>query len=139
VLWPHAPSLGVYHCPDDHSLASDGHTPRFRSYSLLNYLGADPNIDNQYTSRAKQKGSQLKQPSTVIAFVCEDENSINDGIFLVDPPPSAAWRDMPGSRHSQGCTFSFADGHVEYWKWKVGEPPYSDEDFARVQAALPEP
>ncbi len=29
------------------------------------------------------------------------------------------WWDMPANRHNQGSTFSFADGHVERWKWKV--------------------
>jgi prepilin-type N-terminal cleavage/methylation domain-containing protein/prepilin-type processing-associated H-X9-DG protein len=138
VQWRYNPSLGVYHCPSDKSLASDGMTPRFRSYSLLNYLGADPESVSPDASRDKQKGSQLKKASTVLAFVCEDEDSINDGIFLVEPAPSTQWRDLPATRHSQGCTFSFADGHVEYWKWKSGD--LSDPgDLARVQAALPEP
>jgi prepilin-type processing-associated H-X9-DG protein len=30
-----------------------------------------------------------------------------------------AWWDVPANRHNQGCDFSFADGHVERWKWKV--------------------
>jgi prepilin-type processing-associated H-X9-DG protein len=29
------------------------------------------------------------------------------------------WWDVPANRHNQGCSFSFADGHVEHWKWKV--------------------
>jgi prepilin-type processing-associated H-X9-DG protein len=29
------------------------------------------------------------------------------------------WWDVPANRHNQGCNFSFADGHVERWKWKV--------------------
>ncbi|HWY77122.1 MAG TPA: prepilin-type N-terminal cleavage/methylation domain-containing protein, partial [Verrucomicrobiae bacterium] len=32
--WPYNPSLGVYHCPADRSVARDGSTVRFRSYSL---------------------------------------------------------------------------------------------------------
>jgi len=42
-------------------------------------------------------------------------------------------------RHSRGSVFSFADGHVEYWKWKFDRQPNEVEDLARVQAALPEP
>jgi prepilin-type N-terminal cleavage/methylation domain-containing protein/prepilin-type processing-associated H-X9-DG protein len=140
VLWPLNPSLGIYRCPTDKSLASDGVTPRLRSYSLLNYLGGDPNGPDVYASRIKLKGSQLKQTSTVIAFACEDAGSINDGIFLVDPPPPTdGWRDLPSSRHAAGCTFSFTDGHVEFWKWKSGGIPNDSEDLARVQADLPEP
>jgi prepilin-type processing-associated H-X9-DG protein len=139
VLWPLNPSLGIYHCPTDRSLANDNQTTRLRSYSLLNYLGGDTNGPDIYISRIKQRGNQLKQTSTVIAFACEDSDSINDGIFLVDPPPAGNWRDLPGARHSAGCVFSFADGHVDYWKWKSGGLPNDTEDLARVQAALPEP
>jgi len=28
------------------------------------------------------------------------------------------WWDPPPIRHDDGTTFSFADGHTEYWKWK---------------------
>src|ERR1017187_4253818 len=87
--------------------------------------------------REKQNGIQLKKTSTVLAFACEDAGSINDGIFLVEPAPGT-WRDSPATQHSRGGTFSFADGHVEYWKWKSDD--LSDPaDLARVQAALPEP
>jgi prepilin-type N-terminal cleavage/methylation domain-containing protein/prepilin-type processing-associated H-X9-DG protein len=138
VQWRYNASLGNYHCPADKSLADDGTTTRFRSYSLLNYLGGDPQFISPDASRDKQKGSQLKNTSTVLAFACEDESSINDGIFLVEPAPSTQWRDSPATRHSRGGTFSFADGHVEYWKWRSND--LSDPaDLARVQAVLPEP
>jgi prepilin-type N-terminal cleavage/methylation domain-containing protein/prepilin-type processing-associated H-X9-DG protein len=139
VQWRYNSSLGIYHCPVDKSLAGDGKTPRFRSYSLLNYLGANPDAVSPDASRNKQTGSQLKNPVAVLAFACENEDSINDGIFLVEPAPGGQWRDLPASRHSQGCTFSFADGHVEYWKWKSNDLADDLDDLARVQAALPEP
>jgi prepilin-type N-terminal cleavage/methylation domain-containing protein len=137
VQWPCNPSLGVYHCPADLSVAADHTTLRFRSYSLLNYLGASQDTSPEPT-RYKQRGSQLIQSSSVLAFVCEDADSINDGIFFVYPPPASEWLDYPGYRHSLGDTFSFVDGHVEYWKWKSGQPN-DTEDLARVQAALPPP
>ena len=139
VQWPCNSSLGIYRCPSDRSLANDNATRRFRSYSLLNYLGADPNFPSPDYGRNRQKGGQLKNHSTVLAFVCEDDGSINDGIFLVEPAPSAQWRDMPATRHSQGCNFSFADGHMEHWKWKSNDLLNDAPDLARVQAALPEP
>ncbi len=138
VDWSYHPALGIYHCPEDHSLASDNSTLRFRSYSLLNYLGADPN-DPGSNSRSKQRGSQLKHPGAVLAFGCEDSDSINDGILFIYPPPGNEWKDVPASRHSRGGVFSFADGHVEYWKWKSAREPNEQEDLARVQTALPEP
>ena len=52
---------------------------------------------------------------------------------------------MPSDRHSQGGNLSFADGHVEHWKWAV--PKTADElglpveaaelpDFHRIQNAM---
>lgn len=139
VQWRYNAALAVYHCPADKSKTANGLTDRLRSYSLLNYLGADPTDTGPTASRNKQHGSQLKQTSNVIAFGCEDADSINDGILFVSPSPANQWKDLPSSRHANGGTFSFADGHVEYWKWKSGGQPDEDQDLARVQAALPEP
>jgi len=138
VQWSYNPSPGIYHCPADRSLCNDHQTPRLRSYSLLNYLGSASDETSLYFSRTKHKGSQLRNTSTLLAFACEDADTINDGIFLVDPPSSPFWRDLPSARHSGGGTFSFTDGHVEYWKWHT-TPPDETNDLARVQSALPEP
>jgi len=138
VQWQYNPSLPIYHCPLDTSLAKDHTTLRVRSYSLLNYLGAGA-IDFGVTAPYnKHRGNELKKPSAVMAFICEDADSINDGIFFVYPAPATEWKDYPGSRHAQGTTLSFADGHGEYWKWKSAQPN-DTEDLARVQAAIPEP
>jgi len=138
VQWPFNPSLGIYHCPADRSLCVSNQTPRLRSYSLLNYLGPPADDTSIYSSRSKHKGTQLRNAATTMAFTCEDADSINDGIFLVDPAPSPAWHDLPAARHSRGDTFSFTDGHVEYWKWHA-DPADERDDLARAQAALPEP
>ena len=138
VQWPFNPSIGVYHCPTDRSLCTSNTVPRLRSYSLLNYLGSKSDDASLYFSRTKHKGSQLRNSAAILAFACEDADSINDGIFLVDPAPASSWRDQPAARHSRGGTFSFTDGHVEYWKWHA-DPADEQDDLARVQAARPEP
>jgi prepilin-type processing-associated H-X9-DG protein len=30
---------------------------------------------------------------------------------------SETWISLPADRHEQGCNLSFADGHIEYWRW----------------------
>lgn len=146
VQWQYNPSLGIYHCPSDHALVDDNSAPRLRSYALINYLGGTPSnslslVQTEssaplFAGMNKQKLVQLKNTSSVLAFACEGEG-INDGILVILPQPDG-WMDYPGSRHSKGCPLSFADGHVEYWKWK-SEPQNDADDLARVQAALPEP
>ena len=38
--------------------------------------------------------------------------------FKVNSHPDRWW-DPPANRHSQGGNLSFADGHVERWKWEA--------------------
>ena len=72
-----------------------------------------------YTFGSYCKGSRVRDPAQKIVFVDENENSVGDGCFGLYPSGSAAnqWWNMAGSRHDKGCTFSFYDGHVEYYKW----------------------
>ncbi len=49
-------------------------------------------------------------------------------VFLDESPPTPGswgisctvegWNDPPPKLHNKGTTFSFADGHSEFWKWK---------------------
>jgi prepilin-type processing-associated H-X9-DG protein len=57
-------------------------------------------------------------------FIDVHQDEIVDTQFGIpvdaDPPwYQGCWWDVPANRHSQGCNFSFADGHAERWKWKV--------------------
>lgn len=71
------------------------------------------------------KESQVRHPATKIVFVDESENFVGDGCFGLNPagsyPAVNSWWNIPGARHNKGCTFSFFDGHVEYYKWHGGK------------------
>jgi prepilin-type processing-associated H-X9-DG protein len=52
---------------------------------------------------------------------------------------------MPSDRHNRGANLSFADGHVEHWKWKVPKtalywiqavPTAEQPDYDRVRNAM---
>jgi prepilin-type N-terminal cleavage/methylation domain-containing protein len=151
VQWPYHPSLGVYHCPADPAKANGGIVQRVRSYSLGGFLGANDN--GPYSRWNKQKGGQLARSAQLFAFVCENENCIDDGLFAFYPPgrpESSQWLNLPSSRHSKGGCFSFTDGHAEYWKWSPnaamiykGRPqsamPGELADLRRVQSGVPDP
>ena len=77
------------------------------------------------------------------------EDGIADSLFGIPWPGSHMpdeWWDLPANRHNQGCNFSFADGHVEHWKWAVPkiftdvpQPVVGEgeiKDFRRVQARV---
>ncbi|MEC8720296.1 MAG: hypothetical protein VXX94_09705, partial [Verrucomicrobiota bacterium] len=63
-------------------------------------------------------------PSNTFVFLDEREDSINDGMFVVDmggfPGDGTAYRivDIPASYHNGSGGFSFADGNSETKKWQ---------------------
>jgi prepilin-type processing-associated H-X9-DG protein len=59
-------------------------------------------------------------PASVFVFLDEHADSIDDGVFLVNPgypPNQEQWRNLPASYHNGAGSFSFADGHGEIHRW----------------------
>lgn len=87
---------------------------RTRSYSMNGNFGG--RTEDAQTVLVWDR--QAQESCRLFVFVDEHENSIDDGHFLVWSAPDIRWVNMPTSRHNLCGTFSFADGHVEKWKWK---------------------
>jgi prepilin-type processing-associated H-X9-DG protein len=97
-----------------------------------------------------KKFTQIKDPnpSACMVFIDEHEDSLYDAQFgmpTLNYGPLYSWWDLPANRHDQAANLSFADGHVEHWKWKVpkvfqtlGQPASENErtDWDRVAAAV---
>jgi len=138
LLFKYNKSTDIYRCPSDRSRVR---TPggellnmrRTRSYNLSETEIDDPT------------------PAQLIFFVGVHEDSIYDSHFGIPPRGSVyaddpRWWDLPAGRHSRGGCFSFADGHVERWKWarpkvyvEPAQPVREDgeiQDFLRVQRAV---
>jgi prepilin-type N-terminal cleavage/methylation domain-containing protein/prepilin-type processing-associated H-X9-DG protein len=144
VLFQYNRSVAIYKCPADKSVVEVTRTetrPSTRSYSITVYMG-----------EVFTKFSQIIDPPPTRAFVFMDEedsfnspnHSINDGYMTMNPFPADNWADSPSKRHNRGACLSFADGHVEYWKWKSGgkifvgqAKPDEIPDLRRLQAAVP--
>jgi prepilin-type N-terminal cleavage/methylation domain-containing protein/prepilin-type processing-associated H-X9-DG protein len=132
LLFPYNSSLGIYHCPADRSTVEtrDGaKLPdiRLRSYNMsMSVNGApelEPNIAPFIPSYKKFALIKTPEPSSLIVFLDVHEDEIYDAMFGLPGlgvwGDIRTWWDIPANRHSQGSNFSFADGHVEHWKWRV--------------------
>jgi len=163
-LYVYNKSPGIYKCAADKSTVRDeGKIPRSRSVSMNVYMNWDDTGDT-YSAYCWKKLSAIVHPGTAQAFVFVDEheNSISQSGFFVSNPnkllifgtPLWNWITFPATRHNNGATISFADGHAEKWRWQepntkaigsqppwlFGKPgvPSTDRDLSRFQRGLPE-
>ncbi len=136
VLFPEVNSLQVYHCPTDRSkVKNHPDLLRTRSYaadlflnttantgSPMDLINTSPQMHRKYSSLGKPG------PSRIYVFAEEHEECIDSGAFAFGNPwwpeinnsnvEGFFWDDYPADRHNNGCNASFADGHVDHWRWK---------------------
>jgi prepilin-type N-terminal cleavage/methylation domain-containing protein/prepilin-type processing-associated H-X9-DG protein len=156
LLWPYNTSAAIYRCPADTAKVVDRATGeplsmlRTRSFNMNGTIGCTetPWVP-VYT-----KVSQMRRPSPMEVFVFAEvhEDCIVDahfGIATTNNPYFRLvnnWGEVPTDRHNRGANFSFADGHVEHWRWKAPKQPgiwgrhvsgQADlEDLRRLQRAI---
>jgi prepilin-type N-terminal cleavage/methylation domain-containing protein/prepilin-type processing-associated H-X9-DG protein len=58
---------------------------------------------------------QLKRPGARMIF-CDDHPENWDAVWTINPTEFKFWNQI-ANRHGRGNTYSFADGHAEYWRW----------------------
>jgi prepilin-type processing-associated H-X9-DG protein len=164
LLYPYNTQTGIYHCPADISHVEDNagnELPYFRnrSYNMsqsVNAYGEAINPSTGTTINSDQpcfeKYSQITnpQPARLFVFIDENERTLYDAQFgFPQPPFDNEWWDMPADRHygkgRPGANLSFADGHVEYWKWRTTKDaqypgqfvkPAEFPDYRRIQDAM---
>jgi prepilin-type N-terminal cleavage/methylation domain-containing protein/prepilin-type processing-associated H-X9-DG protein len=139
ALFPQIKSLEVYRCPGNKEGVAGAGAPRARDYSLNGIMGENsagalyvhPGVP------ANLKFSQIYLPGPANANLFVDEQSasdpaatsIDDGYFAVNLTLTS-WQNIPASRHGDGGVLSFADGHVEFWKWREGSTRKLQRNFA---------
>jgi len=118
LLFPYNTSTAIYHCPADRSpIEDDNGVPiggqRTRSYNMSIWISCEDNW------ASFQKSSEIVDPDPTQLFVFIDvhEDDILDATFGIYPDGDS-WGDLPADRHNRGANLSFADGHVEHWRWQ---------------------
>jgi prepilin-type processing-associated H-X9-DG protein len=158
VLFQYNSSVAIYHCPADRSTIEgpDGlklTQLRNRSYNMSQSLNGYPEYLTWPLTELPyyKKLTDIRQPapSRIFVFIDEHPDTLLDaqfgnpaGLSLWQP----MWFDMPADRHNQGGNLSFADGHVERWRWNapmtfryLGQSPANpaeQSDFDRIQGAM---
>jgi prepilin-type N-terminal cleavage/methylation domain-containing protein/prepilin-type processing-associated H-X9-DG protein len=165
LLYQYNKSVAIYRCPADkltitapadplHGHPTAYQAPQTRTASIEFVCGgysANTPPGGVYTRNGASvqllvKASQLVNPGCArkIVFVDENEISVDDGCFPIYPASSGVklWWNLPGTRHSHGCTLTFADGHGEFWKWHgtavstytgPDQPADNSDDLPRAQ------
>jgi prepilin-type N-terminal cleavage/methylation domain-containing protein/prepilin-type processing-associated H-X9-DG protein len=139
ILWPYCgKNVAIFKCPGDKSTVNvRGQVqPRVRTMSMLNWVGGRGenrpmnwsnttygNSPGEYFIYQRSSDFRDPGPSRSIVFLDEREDSINDGMFVVDmlvfPNSTQSIVDYPASYHGGAGGFSFADGHSETKKWRT--------------------
>ncbi|EEF58337.1 prepilin-type N-terminal cleavage/methylation domain-containing protein [Pedosphaera parvula] len=132
MLYQYNRSAAIYHCPADKSLVrTPGGTTlgqqRLRSYNMSQSINGYPDYDPLMAQQtlSYKKYTDIKDPPTsgLMVFIDVHEDEIVDTLFGIPIQSDTwfhnMWWDLPANRHNQGCNLSFADGHVEHWKWRV--------------------
>jgi prepilin-type N-terminal cleavage/methylation domain-containing protein/prepilin-type processing-associated H-X9-DG protein len=128
ALFAYSRSLSIYRCPSDRSTVRDeGKIQRTRSVSMsifMNSSRAGAGIDSRHFWHAL---GQIRDPgpAQALVFVDQHEKSIDDQVFAINAPSvwlawglsPWTWWEFPATRHNNGGTVSFADGHAEPWHW----------------------
>jgi prepilin-type N-terminal cleavage/methylation domain-containing protein/prepilin-type processing-associated H-X9-DG protein len=133
ILFPYCGnSVAIWKCPGDRSVVrvQGQKRARVRSMSMLNWIGGrGENREMGWSGPGwriyRTLGSLTDPgPANTFVFLDEREDSINDGMFVVDmtgyPGDGAKYRivDLPASYHGGAGGLSFADGHSELRSWK---------------------
>ena len=130
----------IYTSPGDTFLAPvqrlvfQGASGRARSVAMDAAVGGPPTSPgtkppaslsnfNPFFVALKQSDLHTPGPSRSWVFINEHPDSIDDGIFYLDPlhgdqNGTGQFTEVPSSYLGGGCGISFADGHAEVHNWK---------------------
>jgi prepilin-type N-terminal cleavage/methylation domain-containing protein len=157
MLWPYTKTLGIFHCPADHRIATAApkaqynNKPILRSISMNSYMNGrsygtasdwlvtSPTGAMDRNKPVYQKETEMKLPADTWLVLDEDQGtkgleSINDAMFLVNTG-TQSFPDFPSRAHGMAYGINFNDGHAEIRKildtpnWTAMNPTAGIKDW----------
>ena len=112
ALWPYVKDLKIYRCPTAKS------KDEALTYAIMFSMNSVNHPPTQGVRGAHiKKRTEITNPPPAYRLVFIDEGWMTPDAFAVHYDQEQWWDDPP-VRHGDGTTLSFADGHVDHWKWK---------------------
>jgi len=123
ALWPYCKNIKLYGCPT-------GYRGEMLAYAIVHSMNGNPPAGTYREAGGrrmpKTEGGvvlwaktrmQITNPAPAARIVFVDEGWATSFSYAVHYVQEKWWDD-PSVRHGDGTTYSYADGHSEYWKWK---------------------
>jgi prepilin-type processing-associated H-X9-DG protein len=152
-LYPFVGTTEIYKCPTDpKTVTAGGKTlATVRSYSMNSFMGGRDDEPSTSAYVLFTRDSDIRQWDRTWVILDEDESTISDGWFPIDPT-GHKWFDqrkpaLSASRHNRSFPLCFADGHSEVWQHVTLQTsaspssagPADGADLQRLAAAATRP
>ncbi len=123
ALWHLAKSEKIYCCPSDQTRWPYGERLSLRPFNLALSVAMNGALyygalrDTRCWSKVKM--SEVLRPSAWFTFMDLEARSATTGTFVLEVENPNCWYSVPGARdRGSGANVTFADGHLEFHKWK---------------------
>jgi prepilin-type N-terminal cleavage/methylation domain-containing protein/prepilin-type processing-associated H-X9-DG protein len=117
LLYPYLGAPAMYRCSADKSTVKNlGQLPRTFHYAMHCYMNGKglAGLQNQLVFR-KTTDIRKPPPERAFVFIHTAPGTMSSGLFYLGISPWTWW-SFPFN-HQNGQNLSFADGHVEHWRW----------------------
>ncbi len=129
ALWPVCSDYDIYKCPT-------GRLNEFVTYAVVDAMnglyrsgttskaGAHPYAMGARVGKTTlwiKRTTEISSPAPAKRMVFIDEGAMTPDSFATHYQANNSWWDDPPSRHGDGTTVSWADGHSGHLKWRAAE------------------
>lgn len=116
ALWPYVKQENLYRCPAGRRGEMVTYTVMFSMNAIL-HAGefTASSVDKDWRGKYIKKRGEIRNPAGRMVFI--DEGWLSPDAYAVHYNREQWWDDPP-VRHGEGTNQSFADGHVDYYRWR---------------------